>query len=808
MKKIIAFILTLSMLLSMVFGAYAGDLDSPMSDLDLKKAIAGIWGDTGENIGDYGKVDGTFGLDDAYQHTSPRQKEELQRIAALFVDEAVAGVYPTTYKNTAPGELPVTDYDFLVPSGSLTIANTDIQLAVKFFADAMLFARAKDTIIKNPEVTPTPDWTLTTSYPTLVDLTKRFESTEANEAFAKITNDKMNTAALGAFLLHLRDEFMTIVQDELLLDSGDNAAALFSDPDESRFVGVVKEKYARAAIVNILENALNENGVYDANLKAMAEAMIYDTEMLTETSASIPTAIEIEPDSNFVEMALMAFDYIEAISGNSKTTATVCNIILCGVLDNYVTVSSPAGTRRPNDGLSYAYNSGVHAGTSYNSIWIDLPIGTSVSLKVMSEVNYGIGYTKELDLTGFLIPKNMTGVTVTKSGDSWVLMAPSIPAVQPVLRFDRDTGTADGSRDISDLYMEIGLRIYDPSAGGTGGGSGGTRPTGTPSPTPIIVGPGGETPTPTYDVTLPDSGIAPPGTIITAPKNSNPDQVTVVPKPENPEDVTVNEDGSITINEGVSEPQVVEYEIYVNGELAETRTRIFFPETLLKEEEGKHQWYLRGYEDNTMRAEASITRAEVVTALYRLMSDSAKANNAETHKYTDVEYDAWYGMMVATMTNLKIVNGYDDGSFKPNAPITRAELSKVISYFMLHQLSDSTQKTFTDVDASHWAAHYIDLIATGGIIEGYPDNSFRPNEPTKRVEFATMVNRLAKRKVNKDQLENANVVEFDDLTPDYWGYAEMMEAAHSHSYERILDELLDERWPQITDDGIDEVYNK
>ena len=792
MKKIIAFILTISMLFSMVLNVYA-----VMDAKDLKQAIAGIW--VGEEVhGIYGVTNGTIGLDDAYEHTTPRQKAEFEAFAAKFISG-------TGYV-AAPAGDSVVYTDFSLTTGAADVANA--KLAVKFFADAMTFPRKVDAITKNTNMgwTTANDWDAAAYYPTLIPLTDRFVSSGAAAAFSAMTNDKMNTAAMGALLLNLRRQFMSIIQTKSPAD----VMALFKEASATDFVETIRDDYALVAIINILENVLNDEPTYqDANLQAVIQELIANG-MLLENTPGVP-ADGIDPDSKFIKMILAAFDFIEDVSDNgNKTTAAVANAILCGVLDNYVpvTLGATTATFQPNDGLEFKYDT-LHAttGTGYNATMIRIPHNGFVDVKILSDSNYSVSDVPELDLTAWLVPRANANYSVgVAPGGAWRLTSTTSASASPlntVLELERYVGPAAGTGDISDLYIEIGVQIYDNTS--TGGGSGGpSAPTSTPTSTPIIVVPTPDKP----DITPPDSGLVKPGAIIPPASNSNPDDYTVVVEPKDPESVTVNEDGSIVINEDVTDPQEIHYKVYNKaGTLIETITRIFYPSTLLIDIDGQHNWYLRGYEDKTMRAEGAITRAEVVTALYRLMNDSAKANNTETFKYSDVEYDAWYGMMVATLTNLKIVNGYDDGSFKPNAPISRAELAKIMSYFINHQDSN-VSISFSDT-SNHWATHFIELVAKGGLIVGYPDGTFAPNAATKRVEFATMINRLTKRNVSLENMTDG-VEQFVDLDSSYWGYAEMMEAAHTHNYDRLdpNDVNYEEAWSGILGHGLSEVYNK
>ena len=150
------------------------------------------------------------------------------------------------------------------------------------------------------------------------------------------------------------------------------------------------------------------------------------------------------------------------------------------------------------------------------------------------------------------------------------------------------------------------------------------------------------------------------------------------------------------------------------------------------------------------------------------------------------------------MTSAGIVNGYPDGTFRPNAPITRAEMAKIIALFAK---LDKTADRFPDT-AGHWAEAYIRLAAGNGWIEGYPDGSFRPDRSITRAETVTMIDRVLER-VPKDEsrlLPHSAMLTFPDCRPGQWFYIAVQEAANSHVYERAANERSgDEQWKELRD---------
>ena len=212
-----------------------------------------------------------------------------------------------------------------------------------------------------------------------------------------------------------------------------------------------------------------------------------------------------------------------------------------------------------------------------------------------------------------------------------------------------------------------------------------------------------------------------------------------------------------------------------------------------------HYAYLMGYPDGTVRPGGSITRAEATTIFFRLLTEESRSQFwATENRYSDVSAGQWYNNAVSTMTRAGIVNGYPDGTFRPNAPITRAEMAKIIALFA--KLDKSTDR-FPDA-AGHWAEAYIRLAAGNGWIEGYPDGTFRPNQSITRAETVTMIDRVLER-VPKDEsrlLPHETMLTFPDCRPGQWFYIAVQEAANSHIYERAASEQHgDEQWKELRD---------
>ena len=207
-----------------------------------------------------------------------------------------------------------------------------------------------------------------------------------------------------------------------------------------------------------------------------------------------------------------------------------------------------------------------------------------------------------------------------------------------------------------------------------------------------------------------------------------------------------------------------------------------------------HYAYVMGYPDGTVHPMGNITRAEVATIFFRLLTDDSRAQFwATTNAYSDVKSGDWFNNAVSTLSNAGIISGYPDGTFRPNAPITRAEMAKVVALFAK---LDKSEDLFNDI-AGHWAEAYIRLAAGNGWIAGYPDGSFKPQQNITRAETMTMINRVLDRvpSVESHLLPYNVMLTFPDCQSGQWYYIAVQEATNSHTYERAVTEKHgDEQW--------------
>lgn len=209
-------------------------------------------------------------------------------------------------------------------------------------------------------------------------------------------------------------------------------------------------------------------------------------------------------------------------------------------------------------------------------------------------------------------------------------------------------------------------------------------------------------------------------------------------------------------------------------------------------EKGDHFAYIVGRDDGLVHPEAEINRAEVATIFFRLLKeDSRNYYWATTNPYTDVPSDAWFNKAVSTLTNAGIIYGRGAGIFDPNASITRAEFAAMAVRFFGSGYEGPDM--FSDIDG-HWAQEAINQAANEGIISGYPDGTFRPDNNITRAEAISIINRVLDRRPEADHLLDGMTTWPDNMDTSTWYYTAIQEATNSHNFDPS--EELDENGNQ------------
>ena len=195
-----------------------------------------------------------------------------------------------------------------------------------------------------------------------------------------------------------------------------------------------------------------------------------------------------------------------------------------------------------------------------------------------------------------------------------------------------------------------------------------------------------------------------------------------------------------------------------------------------------HFAYIVGYGNGEVRPQNNITRAEVATIFFRLLTDDVRDENlTKTNRYSDVAATSWYNTAVSTLSSMGIITGYPDGTFRPNAAITRVEFAAIAARF--DNDGDKTAAKFSDI-ATHWAKDEISIAYNNGWITGYPDGTFGPQRDITRAETMTLVNRVLNRQPETEDDLLPNMTAWtDNANPKAWYYLAVQEATNSHYYK-------------------------
>ena len=194
-----------------------------------------------------------------------------------------------------------------------------------------------------------------------------------------------------------------------------------------------------------------------------------------------------------------------------------------------------------------------------------------------------------------------------------------------------------------------------------------------------------------------------------------------------------------------------------------------------------HYSYLIGYADGTVRPNGKITRAEVATIFFRLLDDDTRAKYwSSENNFSDVSADKWYNNAVSTLSRMGVIGGYADDTFRPDAPISRAEFAKIAVSFTQNNGS-AVYNYFTDVKTTDWFAPYVTAAKDAGLIEGYSDGSFKPESKITRAEACAIVNRTLGRKPSKAHMKISDRIDWPDVQTTDWFYEAIMEATNSHT---------------------------
>ncbi len=192
-----------------------------------------------------------------------------------------------------------------------------------------------------------------------------------------------------------------------------------------------------------------------------------------------------------------------------------------------------------------------------------------------------------------------------------------------------------------------------------------------------------------------------------------------------------------------------------------------------------HRRYIQGYPDGEFKPDRTITRAEIAVAFARILKLEDLVQNEQM--YDDVSLDGWYARGVEAATKRGLIRGYEDGTFKPDQPITRAELATVIARFLELEDRPPLEVQFGDIN-QHWAFNYIAQLYRNNVVGGYADGTFKPDANLRRSEAVTMINRMLYRGPLRDIKPS-----YTDVNEDHWAHGDVEESTRSHEYHRNTD---------------------
>lgn len=205
-----------------------------------------------------------------------------------------------------------------------------------------------------------------------------------------------------------------------------------------------------------------------------------------------------------------------------------------------------------------------------------------------------------------------------------------------------------------------------------------------------------------------------------------------------------------------------------------------------------------------VRPEAGITRAEVATIFYRLLKEDVRDRvTSDVNDFSDVASGDWFNVTVSSLAQMGVIAGYEDGSFRPNAPITRAEFAAIATRFFAERGVTYNEGLFADITGDEWFADVVAAAAERGLLGGYPDGTVRPNTTITRAESCAVVNRTLDRRPDAKHLLPAGEMRvWPDNPADGWYYADMQEATNGHEYRWLtIGKNKIEDWTAILPDN-------
>ena len=201
----------------------------------------------------------------------------------------------------------------------------------------------------------------------------------------------------------------------------------------------------------------------------------------------------------------------------------------------------------------------------------------------------------------------------------------------------------------------------------------------------------------------------------------------------------------------------------------------------------KHKAYIMGYPDGSFRPDGDMSRAEAAAIFARLIADKKNESVKGTPSFKDTPNNKWYSAFVGYLEKYNIISGYEDGTFRPDESITRAEFVTIaVRYYSLFNEVKSVSNTtkYNDLSNNYWAIKNISYATSEKWLNGYSDGSFRPDIVVTRAEVVTIINRATGRNADTEFI-NKNLTVLNRFTDvknnSHWAAYDIFEASNDHT---------------------------